>query len=86
MKKFVDIVSDRDINRIASDVGNDDVVDMLWEMWRDDLDVEMSKEQLLFSANGILKYFESQNRVTDVDWDEEGKCFLWEVEGYESAT
>jgi hypothetical protein len=55
-------------------------------MWRDDLTVDMDKPQLIHGANSILAYFGASAKVTDVDWDMEGDCFLWEVQGHESTT
>ncbi len=85
MKKFIDIVSDRQIHTLLP-TEREDVWDTFWEMWRDDLSINMSKHELVTNANGILIYYGAKARVTDVDWDMEGCCFLWEVEGYESHT
>jgi len=85
MKKFVDVVSDREIHKLLPSV-DEGLWDGFWEMWRDDLSINMPKPDLLRNANGILIYFGSDARVTDVDWDMQGCCFLWEVEGNESTT
>lgn len=77
--RYVDMVSERDFDDLACDV-DENIRPLCWEMWRDDLTTEMSQEDLLRSANIILGYFGSRRMVTDVDWDEEGKCFLWEVQ------
>lgn len=84
MKKYVDIVSDREIHKLLPTY-QENVWNDFWEIWRDDLSINMEKPVLLRNANGILIYFGSNARVTDVDWDMEGCCFLWEVEGYESV-
>jgi len=86
MKKFVDIVSDREIHKVLPCCANEAAWDIFWEMWRDDLTITMSKSQLIDGANGLLTYFNASAQATDVDWDAESECFLWEVEGYESAT
>ena len=86
MKKFVDVVSDREIHKILTDIDYETIWDSLWEMWRDDLTVDMDKPQLIHGANSILAYFGASAKVTDVDWDMEGDCFLWEVQGHESTT
>ena len=85
MKKFVDVVSDREIHTLLPSV-DEGLWDGFWEMWCDDLSINMSKPELLRNANSILIYFGSDARVTDVDWDMPGCCFLWEVEGNESTT
>lgn len=83
MKKFVDVVSDREIHKLLP-FEQEGVWNDFWEMWRDDLSINMEKSVLVRNANSILIYFGSNARITDVDWDMEGCCFLWEVEGDES--
>ena len=77
--KYVDIISDREFNVLAADVA-EDARAHAWELWRDDLTTEMMPEQLVAGANAILAYFGSERVVTDVQWDESGNCFLWEVQ------
>ena len=74
----VEIVSDREFNKLVPDV-DDGTRASLWEMWRDDLVTTLSKEQLVRGANSLLEYFGSKVLITDVDWDEEGSCYLWEM-------
>lgn len=78
MKKIF-MVSERQFDKLVPDI-SDDARMQLWEIWRDDLSAKMSKEELIVNANGLLTYFGSFVLVTDVDWDERGSCFEWEVE------
>lgn len=50
----------------------------VWEMWRDDLTTNMSKQELIAAANAILQYFGSTTQMTDVGWDQKNTCFFWE--------
>ena len=77
--KYVDIISDREFDNLAADLSADSRL-ACWEMWRDDLTTQMMPDALLRGANSILAYFGSQRVVTDVQWDDEGNCFLWEVQ------
>lgn len=77
--KNIAIFSDFEFDHIMPDV-SEEARASAWELWRDDLTTTLSKEQLLIGANSILYYFGSKVLLTDVDWDEEQKCFLWEVE------
>lgn len=76
--KYIDIISDREFDVLAADVPTEARA-CAWEFWRDDLTTQMMPPQLVAGANAILAYFGSQRVVTDVQWDEEGNCFLWEV-------
>lgn len=76
--KMIYTVSERSFEKIAVDL-SDGARASLWEMWRDDLNTTMSKLQLVQSANALLRYFDSKVSVSDVDWDERGNCFEWEV-------
>jgi hypothetical protein len=77
--RYVSIVSERAFNLLAFDV-KDEAIAPLWEMWRDDLSTDMHPSELVRCANGLLTYFGSKVLVTDVHWDGEGNCFLWEIE------
>jgi len=74
----VDIVSDRQFDRLVPDV-DDGTRAALWECWRDDLVTTLSKPELLQGASSLLTYFGSKVSITDVDWDESNSCYLWEV-------
>ncbi len=76
--KFVDIISDRDFNYLTADISTTNRA-ACWELWRDDLTTQMTPTQLIHGANSILTYFGSQRKITDVQWDDQGNCFLWEV-------
>ena len=77
--KNVAIFSDFEFNHIAPDI-SDEARGHAWELWRDELDTKLSKEQLLVGANSILYYFGSKVLITDLAWCEDRHCFLWEVE------
>jgi hypothetical protein len=77
--KYIDIVSERQFNMIAHDIDEDTRAE-LWGIWRDDLNTRMSQDQLISYANGLLAYFGSKVLVSDVQWDERGNCFLWEIQ------
>lgn len=50
-------------------------------MWYADLQqVIHDKPNLIKSANSILAYFDCRNRVSDVDYDPQNDCLLWEVQ------
>lgn len=50
-------------------------------MWYGDLQAVIhDKPNLIKSANGILIYFNCPNRVSDVDYDPQNDCLLWEVQ------
>ena len=76
--KYVDIISDREFDHLAADLPVT-VRAACWEMWRDDLTTKMMPAELVRGANAILAYFGSQRVVGDVQWDDAGNCFLWEV-------
>lgn len=76
--KMIYMISERSFEKIAVDL-NDGARASLWEMWRDDLNTDMSKAQLVRNANALLGYFNSKVSISDVDWDERGNCFEWEV-------
>lgn len=77
--KRIFMISEREFDTLVPDIS---IVQRaaLWEVWRDDLSAKMSKEELIRNANGLLTYFGSKVLATDVDWDNPGACFLWEVE------
>lgn len=75
--KFVNIVSERDFDQLVPDI-SDEARASLWEMWRDDLSTKMQPIELVRNANAMLKYYGSEVLVTDVQWDDESACFLWE--------
>ena len=77
--KHIIILSDFEFNQIAPDI-SEQARASAWELWRDDLNTEMSKEQLIIGANSILYYFGSKVLLTDVEWSATDNCFLWEVE------
>jgi hypothetical protein len=78
--KNIAIFSDFEFDHITPDI-SEQARASAWELWRDDLDdKQLSKVALLTGANSILYYFGSKVLLTDVQWDEEQKCFLWEVE------
>ena len=74
----VEIVSEREFDRLVPDV-DDGMRAALWEMWKEDLPTNFTKEELVRGANSLLMYFGSKVLLTDVDWDEEGSCYLWEM-------
>lgn len=76
--KYVDIISDREFDHLAGDIPMVARA-ACWEVWRDDLTTEMMPAELVRNANSILAYFGSRRHITDVQWDEAGNCFLWEV-------
>jgi len=76
--KMVNIVSERNFNELIGNVP-DDLKEDLWAVWRDELSTNMSKIELLTNANGLLTYYGSDHILTDVDWDMQQACFLWEV-------
>jgi len=76
--KYTDIISDREFDHLMADI-TIEARAAAWEMWRDDLNTDMMPAQLVKGANAILAYFGSQRKITDVQWDESGNCFLWEV-------
>lgn len=76
--KLIYTISERQFNKIAVDLSGD-ALTQLWEMWRDDLNTKMSKSDLVRNANSLLTYFGSEVLISDVDWDESGNCFEWEV-------
>lgn len=54
------------------------VQEMFLDMWLNDLTaVTGTSEQLITSANSILKYFESPLTAVAVDWDGDNSCFIW---------
>lgn len=75
----MDIISDREFDHLAADLPIA-VRAACWEMWRDDLNTQMLPAELVHGANSILAYFGSRRIVSDVQWDDEGNCFLWEVQ------
>lgn len=77
--KYVDIISERDFDSLAADL-NEVARASAWEVWRDDLSTKMSQFELVRAANSILHYFGSTRVITDVQWDDRGACFLWEVQ------
>jgi hypothetical protein len=77
--KYVNIVSDREFDTLASDIPLQARASA-WELWRDDLTTSLEKIDLLTGANSILTYFGSKVSITDVQWDETENCFLWEIE------
>jgi len=78
--KNVAIFSDFEFDHITADI-SEQARASAWELWRDDLDdKQLSKVALLTGANSILYYFGSKVLLTDVQWDEQQNCFLWEVE------
>ena len=77
--KYVNIFSDFEFDNVAPDISIEARASA-WEMWRDDLTTNLSKEQLIVGANSILYYFGSKVLLTDVQWDDEQNCYLWEVE------
>ena len=74
----VEIVSEREFSKLVPDV-DDGTRAALWEMWKDDLPTTLSKEQLVKGANSLLMYFGSKVLLTDVDWDDDSSCYLWEM-------
>jgi hypothetical protein len=76
--KTIYTISERRFDKIAVDL-QDGARASLWEMWRDDLNTNMSKQELIMNANSLLAYFGSEVLISDVDWDERGNCFEWEV-------
>ena len=78
MKKTIYTISERRFDMIAVDV-HGDARNQLWEMWRDDLSTTMSKTELIRNASSLLAYFGSEVSISDVDWDERGNCFEWEI-------
>jgi hypothetical protein len=77
--KHVIILSDFQFDQIAADLSIEARASA-WELWKDDLTTTMSKVDLIVGANSILYYFGSTVLITDIEWDEQQKCFLWEVE------
>ena len=77
--KYIIILSDFEFDQIASDISIEARASA-WELWKDDLSTEMSKDELIVGANSILYYFGSKVLLTDVDWSPTDTCFLWEVE------
>ena len=77
--KHVIILSDFQFDQIAADLSIEARASA-WELWKDDLTTTMSKVDLIVGANSILYYFGSKVLITDIEWDEQQKCFLWEVE------
>jgi len=75
--KFINIVSERDFDQLVPDIS---IIARasLWDMWRDDLSTTMTPLELVRNANAMLKYYGSEVLVTDVQWDDECACFLWE--------
>lgn len=61
---------------------NPSMVDDFCDMWYNDLQEvkEVSKQELLESANSILNYWGIELRVVDVDWDDDDSCFVWRVQ------
>lgn len=76
--KYIEIVSERNFDSIARDLSEQAQL-LLWEMWRDDLNTEMRPHELVKHANTLLAYFGSEVKASDVQWDDEGNCFLWEI-------
>lgn len=74
----VEIVSEREFSKLVPDI-DDGTRAALWEMWRDDLVTTLPKDQLVRSANALLMYFGSKVLLTDVDWDDDDACYLWEM-------
>lgn len=78
--KHVSIFSDFEFDNLVPDI-SEEARACAWELWTADLsDKNLSKEQLLVGANSILYYFGSKVLLTDVAWDDDRNCFLWEVE------
>ena len=77
--KHVIILSDFQFDQITADLSIEARASA-WELWKDDLTTTMSKVDLIVGANSILYYFGSNVLITDIEWDEQQKCFLWEVE------
>ena len=77
--KHIIILSDFQFDQIAADLSIEARASA-WELWKDDLTTTMSKVDLIVGANSILYYFGSKVLITDIEWDEQQKCFLWEVE------
>ena len=77
--KHIIILSDFEFDQIAPDISIEARASA-WELWRDDLTTDLSKDQLIIGANSILYYFGSKVLLTDVDWSAQDNCFLWEVE------
>ena len=77
--KNVIILSDFEFDQISPDLSIEARASA-WELWRDDLLTTMTKDELILGANSILYYFGSKVLLTDVDWDNDNQCFLWEVE------
>ena len=77
--KNVAIFSDFEFDHIAPDIGLEARA-AAWELWRDDLNTKLEKDQLIVGANSILYYFGSKVLITDLAWCDDRNCFLWEVE------
>lgn len=77
--RYVNIYSDFEFDNVACDL-TIEARAAAWEIWRDDLPTTLPKDKLLTGANSILQYFGSKVLLTDVQWDEQQNCYLWEVE------
>jgi hypothetical protein len=56
--------------------------DEFQDAWYKDLEVltkSETKDEALTTANAYLKYYGARTQITDVSWDLEDRCFLWEV-------
>jgi hypothetical protein len=73
------MVSECNFDVLVPDV-TEEVRAALWQIWLEDMSAKMDKVDLIVNANGLLTYFGSKVLLTDVDWDVDNGCFIWEQE------
>lgn len=80
-RPHVAILSEKTELDLISGISDNQQQQEFASMWYDDLmAVYNNKSALINAANTLLTYFACSNRVSDVDYDYESDCLLWEVQ------